>query len=772
MSKDTEQQDFFVKNADNTVSYLDEIKESFIDYAMSVITSRALPDVRDGLKPVQRRILFAMASEGLYSDKKFSKCAGIVGEVLKKYHPHGDVAVYDALVRIAQPWVMRYPLVEGQGNFGSIDGDSPAAYRYTEARLDKLSNYLMLDIEKDTVDKADNYNNTGKEPVVLPTVFPNLLINGASGIAVGMATNIPPHNMGEVMEALIALLKKPELSIEQLMEFVKGPDFPTGASIIDDEGILEAYSTGRGTIRVRATIEVEQEKEKKRVIITDIPYSVVKTRITTKIVELVKTKKLEGITDIRDESNQDGVRIVLDLVKNAPVDFIIEKLYKNTPLDSNFPVNTVALVDGKPQTVDLKRILEIFIHYREEVVRRRTAFDLGKAREKMHILEGFNKVLSQRERYLKEILPKSKDKQDLRSKVEKEFILTPVQSEALVILPNYRFSGLEVDKIMEEYKELADYVSDLESILNSEEKIKKILKDEFTKIRTEFSDPRRTKLISNFEDKKLSDLIPSQEVMVAVTQNGFIKRYNPAAEESERQSNVVFTGDDVVRYVCKADMSERVLIFTSDAKAYPLKVFSIPEMRRYGKGVDIKELLNSKDNIKVIGIYDETSKDEVILFTRKGYAKKVKLTEFMGVKSNGVAVFSLRKEDEVIITDIANKDLLILQHNGSVMEVLNESMEASPRGKAADKITDGITGYAKKVSSNGERIYVYADGSLFRGIPKGKTRQKPVAIIFNTENSTTEYVVVTSSNSYMLADIKQENIQLKSGEEIKEVFSL
>ena len=329
MSKDTEQQDFFVKNADNTVSYLDEIKESFIDYAMSVITSRALPDVRDGLKPVQRRILFAMASEGLYSDKKFSKCAGIVGEVLKKYHPHGDVAVYDALVRIAQPWVMRYPLVEGQGNFGSIDGDSPAAYRYTEARLDKLSNYLMLDIEKDTVDKADNYNNTGKEPVVLPTVFPNLLINGASGIAVGMATNIPPHNMGEVMEALIALLKKPELSIEQLMEFVKGPDFPTGASIIDDEGILEAYSTGRGTIRVRATIEVEQEKEKKRVIITDIPYSVVKTRITTKIVELVKTKKLEGITDIRDESNQDGVRIVLDLVKNAPVDFIIEKLYNN-----------------------------------------------------------------------------------------------------------------------------------------------------------------------------------------------------------------------------------------------------------------------------------------------------------------------------------------------------------------------------------------------------------------------------------------------------------
>lgn len=770
MSKNSEQQDFFVKNTEGSASYLDEMKESFIDYAMSVITSRALPDVRDGLKPVQRRILYAMANEGLFSDKKFSKCAGIVGEVLKKYHPHGDVAVYDALVRITQSWIMRYPLIEGQGNFGSIDGDSPAAYRYTEARLHKLSDYLILDIDKDTVDRTDNYNNTDKEPVVLPAVFPNLLINGASGIAVGMATNIPPHNMNEVMDALIALLKRPELSVEKLMELIKGPDFPTGASIINDNGILDAYSAGRGTIRVRATIGVEQEKEKKRIVITEIPYAVVKTRITTKIVELVKTKKIEGITDIRDESDQSGVRIVLDLAKNAPADFIIEKLYKNTPLDSNFPVNIVALVDGKPQTVNLKRILEIFIHYREEVVRRRTAFDLGKAREKMHTLEGFKIALDKKERYLKEILPKSKDKQDLKARVEKEFGLTPIQSEALVILPNYRFSGLEVEKIIAEYEELAKYVGELESILNSEEKVKKILKDEFSKIKTEFSDQRRTKIISNFEDKKLSDLIPSQEVMVAITQNGFIKRYDPSAEDGERQSNVVFTGDDVVRYVCKADMSERILVFMSDAKVYPLKVFSVPEMRRYGKGVDVKELLGVKDATRVIGAYDDVVDTDVIILTRKGYAKRIKLSEFQGVKSNGTTAFSLRNEDEVIAVEHADNNFLILQGNASVIEVYNDSLDASSRGKAPDKIADGILSYSVKSSNEGTRVYVYADGSLYRDGPKQRTKQKPMAVIFDILGNTAEYVAITSENNYVLVDLKQEKVQLKPGEEIKEIF--
>lgn len=765
-----QQPDFFVKGSDETLSYLDEVKESFIDYAMSVITSRALPDIRDGLKPVQRRILFAMANEGLLSDKKYTKCAGIVGEVLKKYHPHGDSAVYEALVRLAQPWVMRYQLIEGQGNFGSIDGDSPAAYRYTEARLDKLSSYLMSDIDQDTVDHGDNYNNTTKEPLVLPARFPNLLINGASGIAVGMATNIPPHNLVEVMDALIAMLKDPDLSVEEIMKYVKGPDFPTAASIVDDGGIRDAYKTGRGTIRLRSEINVETEKDKKRIVISEIPYSVVKTRIITKIVELIKTKKIEGIVDIRDESAKACVRIVLDLAKGAPVDFIIEKLYKNTPLDSNFAVNMVALVDGKPQTVDIKRILNIFVHYREEVVRRRTAYALNKANEKKHILEGYKKVLDFKDKYLKEILPKAKDKQDLKTKVEKEFVLTPLQSEALVVLPNYKFAGMEVEKIIEEYKELAKLVEELIDILGSDQKVKKILKDEFTEIKTKFSDPRKTRIISNFEDKNLDDLIPSQEVIVAITDGGFIKRYNPAAEQSERQSDVVFTGDDVVKFVCKADMSERVLFFTTDAKVYPLKVFSIPEMRRYGKGVDIKEQLKLKENVKIVAVFDEVVDKEIILLTKKGYAKRIKLSEFKGIKSNGVAAFSLRKDDEVTFVNYADQSLLALQGSGIVADFDTSKIELSPRGKAPDKILEGVLSCSTVAA--GEKVFVYADGTLYRGKLKEKTKQKPLAIIFDMPVKTMEYVAKTSKNNYLLVDTSLEKIPLNPDEEIKEVFAV
>ena len=767
-----QQQDFFAKVNDESVSYLDEIKESFIDYAMSVITSRALPDIRDGLKPVQRRILFAMANEGLLSDKKFTKCAGIVGEVLKKYHPHGDTAVYEALVRLAQPWVMRYQLIEGQGNFGSIDGDSPAAYRYTEARLDKLSTYLMTDIEKDTVDKGDNYNNTEKEPLVLPARFPNLLVNGASGIAVGMATNIPPHNLVEVMDALIAMLKDQDLSIEQIMSYIKGPDFPTGASIIDDGGIKEAYRTGRGTVRLRAKIDVESDKDKKRVVISEIPYTVVKTRIITKIVELIKTKKLDGITDIRDESAKAGVRIVLDLAKGAPVDFIIEKLYKNTPLDSNFAVNMVALVDGKPQTVDIKRILDIFVHYREEIVRRRTAFELGRANEKKHILEGYKKVLDFKDKYLKEILPKAKDKQDLKTKVEKEFVLTPIQSEALVILPNYKFAGMEVDKIIEEYKELSKLVDELLDILGSEQKIKKILKDEFIEIKTKFADVRKTRIVSGFEDRKLDDLIPSQEVMVAITNGGFIKRYNPAAEQGERQSSVVFTGDDVVRFVCKADMAEKVLLFTTDAKVYPFKVFSIPEMRRYGKGVDIKELLKLKDDVKVIGVCDEVLDHELLVLTRKGYIKRVSLTELKGLKSNGASLFSLRKDDAVIGVMPLVDVISILDDKGTIVELKADGVEKTPRGKAPEKISEGIISYLEKDMKNGERIFVYSNGEISKTVLKGKNKSKLVGFTVILDGNTTEYVVKTSAGNYMIADIRSGNLTLNSGDEIIEMFAI
>jgi len=765
-----EQQDFFNKGiVDNSVSYLDEMQESFIDYAMSVITSRALPDIRDGLKPVQRRILFAMANEGLFHDKKYSKCAGIVGEVLKKYHPHGDVAVYDALVRMAQSWVMRYALVEGQGNFGSIDGDSPAAYRYTEARLDKLSSFLMMDIEKDTVDKTDNYNNTDKEPIVLPTRFPNLLINGASGIAVGMATNIPPHNLTEILDATIALVKDPQMKAEKLLEYVKGPDFPTAASIIEDGGIKEAYTTGRGTIRIRAEIIVEKDKDKKRIVITEIPYVIVKTRITTRIVELIKTKKLEGITDIRDESTKEGVRLVLDLAKNAPVDFIIEKLYKNTPLDSNFAVNMVALIDGKPKLVNLREILEIFIDYREEVVRRRTIFELKKAEERKHILEGFVKVLSQKERYLKEILPKSKDKTDLKTKVESEFSLSPIQSEALVILPNYRFSGLEVDKIKAEHAELSKEVEELLSILNSEDKVRKILIKEFTEIKTKFPEVRKTRIISGFEDKKLVDLIPSQEVMVSITQGSFIKRYNMETEQQsdERVSNVVFTGDDVVRFVTKTNMAERVLIFGSDGKVYPLKVFSLPEMRRYGKGVDIKELLKLKENVNVVGVFDEMDLSDIIILTKKGYAKRVKLEDFKGIKANGVSLFPLRKDDEVIAAQtISSQYLSILEEKGTIARVKVDNIELSVRGQAPAKIVVTYVAHAFMQGEKDKPVLIYSSGNLGQA---SSTKDKAVAVMTNIPGS--EFVAVTSNGKYLLINNPLEPIPLETSDKLENVFT-
>jgi DNA gyrase subunit A len=743
-----EQQDFFEKssNLNEDISYIDEIKESFIDYAMSVITSRALPDIRDGLKPVQRRILYAMAKEGLYSDKKFSKCAGIVGEVLKKYHPHGDTAVYDALVRMAQSWIMRYALVEGQGNFGSIDGDSPAAYRYTEARLDKLSDYLMNDIEKDTVDMTDNYNNIDKEPVVLPARFPNLLVNGASGIAVGMATNMPPHNMSEVLDALIELVKNPKMKDEKLLEYIKGPDFPTSAFIINDSGIKDAYLSGRGTIRLRACIELEKQKDKKRIVIKEIPYGIVKTRITSKIVELIKTKKLDGITDIRDESTKDGVRIVLDLSKTAPEEFIIEKLYKNTVLDSNFPVNMVALVDGKPRLVNLKEILSIFVDYREEVIRRRTLFELKKAEEKKHILEGFTKVLKSKERYLKEILPKSKDKTSLKTTVESEFKLSPIQSEALVVLPNYRFSGLEAGKIIEEYDNLVKEVEELLSILASEQKIKKIMVKEFTEIRTKFGEERKTKILSGFEDRKLTDLIPSQELVVALTDGGFIKRYSIGSEKAvERASRLVFTGDDVVRYAIRANMAGKIIVFSSSGRAYPLRVFEIPEMRRYGKGLDCREVLKKKTELSVVGLFDEADNTDFILITKAGYIKKMKLSELSNIKTNGVQLFSLRKGDEIIgvekVSD-TRKNLILIDDKFKVQNINLLDLDLSERGKAPIKLIEGVKDY---IISDKEKInlsFVYPDATTSDQILK----TKPIGLI--STDTSYEFVAQTDKGRF------------------------
>lgn len=738
---------------DKNTSYLDEMQESFLDYAMSVITSRALPDVRDGLKPVQRRILYAMHKEGLLFNKKFSKCAGIVGEVLKKYHPHGDTAVYETLVRLTQTWVVRHPLIMGQGNFGSIDGDSPAAYRYTEAKLYEISNYLMMDIEKSTVDMSDNYNNTDKEPIVLPARFPNLLINGTSGIAVGMATNIPAHNLSEVLDALILMLKK-DFKEDEVLECIKGPDFPTGALILGREGILEAYKTGKGVIRTRAVVETETKKDKNRIIIKEIPYGVSKTRITTKIVELIKNKKIENITDLRDESNKDGIRIVIELKNQAPTNFIIEQLYKHTPLDSNFAVNMVALVDGKPKQLKLIEILDFFILHRREVIRRKTLFELNKAKEKQHILEGFVKILNDKIKYL-EILPKTKDKSDLKSKVKDYYKLTEAQSEAIVILPNYKFSNLEVDKIILEHKELGEYISELESILTDESKVKKILKDEFLEIKKKFAEDRKTQIIEDHTDKKLNDLIPSRDVVVARTLGGFIKRYNEV-KDSGRDSNIVFTGDDVVRQSLIANLSKDIVLITSDARAYSLKVFDIPEYRRYGKGESISNFIKITD-AEIVGTFDERYESDILIITKKGFFKKIDLSFLSNIKSSGVSLFSLRKEDEIIsAVQVKDETLSVLDLRHKVVKIKTSDILKSDKGKAAINLTDGVFDFTFRTNY----MFINEDGVI--------STDSKNSIAFICESG--EFVAVTTENRYLPIIVSKQGVDLNKKEKIRYVF--
>lgn len=675
-------------NGEEKVSYLDEMSESFIDYAMSVITSRALPDLRDGLKPVQRRIILAMHEEGLA--KKFSKCAGIVGEVLKKWHPHGDSAVYEALVRLAQDWVMKLPLVQGQGNFGSIDGDLPAAYRYTEAKLSPITEFLLKDLEKDTVDKIHNYNGTDKEPLVFPTVFPNLLLNGSSGIAVGMATNIPPHNITEVMDALLVLLEDEKLSNEDLMEYIKGPDFPTGATIIGVDGIKDAYLTGKGSLKVRGIIETEKNKDKLKLVIKEIPYGVIKSRITSKIVELIKNKKIEGIVDIRDESDKNGIRLVLELRKNAPIDLIEEKLFKLTPLESFFSINLLALIDGKPKLLKLKEILLHFINFRKEIVRRRTVFDLRKAKERILILEGFKKVLDFKDEYLKKILPVSKSKDGLKELIEERFLLDKVQSEAVVILANYKFSSMEVSKIMEEYDLIKQQIEALNEILLKEAVLIKIIKKEFLDIKTKFKQDRKTKILENFESKKLIDLIPDQKVLVSLTYGNFIKRYNIESEVQERDSRVVFIGDDVIKKIVVGNTAENILVFTKNGRLTPILCFNIQELRRYGKGLEVSSFIKNLENKDVMNI-EAFSEDDVLFLTKASYFKKLNLNEFKTIKAKGSTAFSIRKNDELIFAGKAPyKNLALISEKN---EILVKNISELTANKTAQKLFNPLKAF-------------------------------------------------------------------------------
>jgi len=668
------------------VNIEEEMKTSYLDYAMSVIIGRALPDVRDGLKPVQRRILYAMFREGLLAGKKYSKCAGVVGEVLKKYHPHGDQAVYDALVRLAQDFNMRYPLIDGQGNFGSIDGDPPAAYRYTEARLTKIAEELLQDIDKETVPFVPNFDGTVEEPLVLPARIPNLLINGSSGIAVGMATNIPPHNLNEIIDALIKLLENPQISTEELTEFVKGPDFPTGGIIYGTSGIKDFYLTGKGLIRIRAKVKIEREAKgkrareiplfdvdtegkavKERIVITEVPYQVNKAKLIEKIAELVREKKIEGITEIRDESNREGIRVVLELKKGEMPEVILNNLYKHTQMETTFGGIMLAIVDGQPRILNLKEALWEFLKHRKDVVLKRTAFDLKKAEHQAHILLGLKIAVENLDEVIA-IIRKSQNPEEARTKLMNRFPLTEIQAQAILDMRLQRLTGLEREKIIQDYEAILKEITRLKEILENEELVKNIIKDELLEIKQKYGDERKTQIVTETKEINIEDLIAEEDMVITLTHLGYIKRTSLSDYRSQKRGGKGLTpmetvSEDYLIDVLVGSTHDHILFFSNFGRVYCLKVYQIPEAGRLSRGKAIVNLLplNEGEKITTALVCKDLEEGFLAMFTKKGFVKKTSLEEFKNIRSKGVIAIDLEEGDELIsVVKTNGKDHLII----------------------------------------------------------------------------------------------------------------
>lgn len=652
-----------------------EMRESFLDYAMSVIVSRALPDVRDGLKPVHRRILYAMHDLGMHSDKPYKKSARIVGDVIGKYHPHGDSAVYETMVRMAQDFNYRYMLVDGHGNFGSIDGDSAAAMRYTEARMSKISMELLRDINKDTIDYQDNYDGEEKEPIVLPARFPNLLVNGTSGIAVGMATNIPPHQLGEVIDGVLAVSKDPEITIQELMDIIPGPDFPTAGIILGRSGIRKAYETGRGSITLRAKVEIEQKASGKEVIIVnEIPYQVNKAKLIERIAELVRDKKIDGITDLRDESDREGMRIVIEVRKDANANVLLNNLYKQTALQTSFGINLLALVDGEPKVLNLKQCLVHYLNHQKVVIRRRTEFELRKAEARAHILEGLRIALD----HLDEVIAliRSSQTTDIaREGLMTKFNLSEKQAQAILDMRLQRLTGLEREKIEEEYANLVKLIGELKAILADEEKLLDIIREELNEIKERFNDERRTEIVAGgIEQIEDEDLIPRENIAITLTHKGYIKRLPVSTYRSQKRGGRGIQGmgtneDDFVEHLITTCTHDTILFFTNKGKVYRSKGYEIPEFSRTAKGIPIINLLGiEKDEwVNAIIPVEEFVDDWFLFFTTKmGISKRSPLSSFAHIRNNGLIALNLREEDELIsvrLTD-GNKEIIIGTSNG------------------------------------------------------------------------------------------------------------
>lgn len=676
----------------HTINIEDEMRQSYMDYAMSVIVGRALPDVRDGLKPVQRRVLYAMLREGLTSDKKTSKCAGVVGEVLKTLHPHGDMSVYDALVRLAQPWCLRYPLVDGQGNFGSVDGDPAAAYRYTECRMSAIAERLLQDIDKETVDFIPNFDDSSVEPVVLPTVVPNLLVNGADGIAVGMATHMPPHNLAEVVSAAIALIENPEVSLAQLMEIIPGPDFPTGGIIYGRGAIISAYATGKGVMQLRAKTHIEQIKLKTReadaIVVTEIPFQVNKARLVEKIAELINDKQIEGISKLRDESDKSGMRIVMELKKDATSEVVLNQLFKLTPMQTSFGVINLSIVEGKPVVSPLADLLRHFIDHRRDVVTRRTQYDLRKAKERMHLLEGFRIALL----HLDEVIQLIKDSQtpkEAKEGLQARFELSPLQAQAILDMRLQRLTGMERLSIEKEHQELAEEIARLLAILSNPKNVDAVIVSELSEIKDLFGDDRRTEIIDSGVEIDMQDLIEEEDVVVTLTHAGYIKRTPLSLYREQRRGGKGVTAatakdEDFVEHLYVTSTHSNLLVFTSHGRVYWQKVYQIPEVGRAARGRALVNLLNLRPDETMTAILPvrEFVEDRcLVMATRSGVVKKVDLMEFSRTRASGLIACTLREGDALIGVSITSgkDDIILSTKSGMAIRFTEDDVRAMGR---------------------------------------------------------------------------------------------
>ena len=770
----------FERDRKVSVNIVGEMKKSFLDYSMSVIVARAIPDVRDGLKPVHRRILYTLYEEGMTPDKKYQKSANAVGAVMGHYHPHGDSAIYDSMVRMAQDFTYRHVLVDGHGNFGSIDGDGAAASRYTEARLAKLSMELLRDLNKDTVDMAENYDGQRKEPLILPSRFPNILVNGNMGIAVGMATNIPPHNLGEVIDGCIAYIDNPDIEVIDLMQYIKGPDFPTAGVILGNSGIKKAYDTGRGSITIRGLAQVEEHHGRERIVITEIPYQVNKKSLITRIGELVRDKIIDGISNLSDESALEGIKIVIDVKKEANANVVLNNLYKHTPLQTSYGINFLMLVDGSPRTMGLKDILSKYVDHQKHVIYRRCEFDLKRYKDRLHILDGLKIALDNIDKVIK-IIRESQDDDEAKAGLMSNFGLTEVQSQAILDMRLKRLTGLEKSKIEEEIAELQRLVKELEEILASEEKILGVIKEEMLEIKNKYADERRTHIdmtaVDYIEDESL---IPVENVVITLTNKGYIKRLTSDTYKTQNRGGMGVKGmatneEDFVEHLINATSHDYILMFTNKGKVYRIKGYEIPEFSRQSKGLPIINLLSLDKDEKVNSLLKISKDDDykyLVFATKSGLIKRTDIAEFDSIRNNGKKFITLREDDEIVSVKktTGDNEILMASSNGRMVRFNEDGVRVMGRSASGVKginldggvlvgmeiaQTDGLIltvtekGYGKKTPT--EEYRITSRGG--KGVKTVNITDKNGSIVaFKTVDEGKDVMIITDSGVVIRLD--------------------